>query len=76
MLSGHTHDGQIWPFRYVVRTQFPYLAGRYDVGGMPLIVSRGAGTWGPRMRLWHPGEILRVTLRGMPEQKGGNGDVP
>jgi len=63
MLAGHTHDGQIWPFRYVVRTQFPYLAGRYDVGGMPLVVSRGAGTWGPRMRLWHPGDILRVTLR-------------
>jgi predicted MPP superfamily phosphohydrolase len=27
-------------------------------------VSRGAGTWGPRMRLWEPGEIIRVTLRG------------
>jgi len=66
MLSGHTHDGQIWPFRYVVRTEFPYLAGRYDIGGMPLIVSRGAGTWGPRMRLWHAGEILRLTLRAMP----------
>jgi uncharacterized protein len=22
----------------------------------------GTGTWGPRMRLWLPGEILRVTL--------------
>ena len=31
MLSGHTHDGQIWPFRYVVRLEMPYLAGRYDV---------------------------------------------
>ena len=66
MLAGHTHDGQIWPFRYVVRTQFRYLAGRYDVAGMPLIVCRGTGTFGPRMRLWHPGEILRVTLRAAP----------
>lgn len=63
MLAGHTHDGQIWPFRYVVRTEFRYLAGRYDVAGMPLIVCRGTGTFGPRMRLWHPSEILRVTLR-------------
>jgi uncharacterized protein len=63
MLSGHTHDGQIWPFRYLVRTQTPYLAGRYDVEGMPLIVCRGTGTFGPRMRLWYPSEILRITLR-------------
>ncbi len=63
MLAGHTHDGQIWPFRYVVRLQFPYLAGRYDVSGMPLIVCRGTGTFGPRMRLWFPSEIVRVTLR-------------
>ena len=63
MFAGHTHDGQIWPFRHVVGTQFNYLAGRYHVGGMPLIVSRGAGTWGPRMRLWFPGEIVKVTLR-------------
>lgn len=63
MLCGHTHGGQIWPFSYLVRTQYPLLAGRYNVNGMTVIVSRGTGTWGPRMRLWHPGEILRVTLR-------------
>ncbi len=63
MLSGHTHDGQLWPFGYLVRTQFPHLAGRYEVSGMTLIVCRGTGTFGPRMRLWYPLEILRVTLR-------------
>ena len=63
MLSGHTHGGQIWPFGYFVRTRYPLLAGRYEVGGMTVIVCRGTGTWGPRMRLWHPGEILHVTLR-------------
>ena len=63
MLCGHTHGGQIWPFGYLVRLTYPLLAGRYEVDGMPVIVSRGTGTWGPRMRLWRPGEILRVTLR-------------
>lgn len=63
MLSGHTHGGQIWPFDYLVRTRYPLLEGRYEVNGMPVIVCRGTGTWGPRMRLWRPGEILRVTLR-------------
>ncbi|MCX6834856.1 MAG: metallophosphoesterase [candidate division Zixibacteria bacterium] len=63
MLCGHTHGGQIWPFSYVVGWMNPLLAGRHEINGMPVIVSRGAGTWGPRMRLWLPGEILRITLR-------------
>lgn len=63
MLCGHTHGGQIWPFGYVVRRFYPLLAGRYHVDGMTVIVSRGAGLWGPPMRLWQPGEIIRVTLR-------------
>jgi len=66
MLSGHTHNGQIWPFTYLVRLFYPFMGGRYEVGGMPVIVSRGTGTWGPRMRLWRPGEILRITLRSPP----------
>jgi predicted MPP superfamily phosphohydrolase len=63
MLSGHTHGGQIWPFSYLVGLANPLLAGRYEIGGMTAIVSRGTGTWGPRMRLWSPGEILRIPLR-------------
>jgi hypothetical protein len=63
MLSGHTHNGQIWPFNFLVRLSNPLVGGRYEVGGMPVIVGRGTGTWGPRMRLWRPSEILRITLR-------------
>jgi len=63
MLSGHTHEGQIWPFSYLVHLTHPFLAGRYEVNGMPVIVCRGTGTWGPRMRLWRRGEIIRITLR-------------
>jgi predicted MPP superfamily phosphohydrolase len=63
MLSGHTHGGQIWPFGYLVRIRYPFLEGRYTEQGMTVLVSRGTGTWGPRMRLWLPGQILRVTLR-------------
>jgi len=63
MMSGHTHGGQIWPFNHVVRLRYPLLAGRYEVGGMTVLVSRGTGTWGPRMRLFAPGEILVVRLR-------------
>jgi uncharacterized protein len=63
MLSGHTHDGQIWPFTYLVKLVYPRIYGGYKVGGMTLIVCRGTGTWGPRMRLWNRSELLRITLR-------------
>ncbi|MCF8044866.1 MAG: metallophosphoesterase [Desulfarculaceae bacterium] len=62
MLCGHTHGGQIWPFGYLVKLRYPFLAGLYKTDGMRLVVSRGAGTWGARMRLWHPNEIVRIVL--------------
>lgn len=63
MLCGHTHGGQIWPFDYLTGLRYPLLEGLYKVQDMTVIVCRGTGTWGPRMRLWAPGEILRITLR-------------
>lgn len=63
MLSGHTHHGQLWPFTYLVRLRYKLLGGRYQVGNMTAIVCRGTGGWGPRMRLWKPAQILRITLR-------------
>ena len=68
MLSGHTHGGQIWPFGYVVRLFYPLDVGRHEIDGMTMLVSRGTGLWGPRMRLWQPGEILRITLRAPAEE--------
>jgi len=64
MLCGQTHGGQIWPFGYIIRMIYPLLGGSYEVNGMTVIVCRGTGTWGPRMRLWRPSEILRVVLDG------------
>jgi predicted MPP superfamily phosphohydrolase len=62
-LSGHTHGGQIWPFRYIVRIAVPWVAGLYRVGASTLYVSRGTGFWGPPMRLGAPAEITELTLR-------------
>ncbi len=69
MVSGHTHAGQIWPFGWLVRLRYRLLEGRYEVGGMAVVVCRGTGTWGPRMRLWRPGEIVRITLKA-PRREG------
>jgi predicted MPP superfamily phosphohydrolase len=63
MLSGHTHGGQIWPFGALVRLTEPYVAGlfRHDPKTQ-IYVSRGAGFWGPPMRLWEPAEITKIVL--------------
>lgn len=63
ILSGHTHNGQLWPFNYLVRLRHKFVGGRYEVDGTTILVSLGAGTWGPRMRLWRPAEILRIRLQ-------------
>jgi predicted MPP superfamily phosphohydrolase len=62
-LSGHTHGGQIWPFRWMVRITVPWVAGLYRVGGSALYVSCGTGFWGPPMRLGAPAEITELVLR-------------
>jgi len=62
-LSGHTHHGQIFPFRLLTRLVFPLLAGDHPVpGGGILHVSRGTGTWGPPMRFLAPPEVTVVEI--------------
>ena len=63
MLSGHTHGGQLWPFVYLSSIPYPFQAGRFEVDGMTLVVSRGTGTWGPPMRLFFRSEIVEIILR-------------
>jgi hypothetical protein len=62
-LSGHTHHGQIFPFRLLTRLIYPLLAGDHPVtGGGILHVSRGTGTWGPPMRFLAPPEVTIVEI--------------
>ena len=62
-LSGHTHGGQIFPFHLLVKQANKYLAGLYDVNDTKLYLSRGAGYWGPPMRLFAPSEITVIRLK-------------
>ena len=62
MLCGHTHNGQIVPFNFIVRRIFPRIRGLYEVDGMFLYVSPGTGTWGPILRLGSRSEITLFTL--------------
>jgi hypothetical protein len=61
-ISGHTHGGQIWPFGALVALTQPVLVGLHRLGGGHIFVSRGAGFWGPPMRVPSPPEIARIEL--------------
>lgn len=60
-LSGHTHNGQIFPFSLLTRLYYPLDSG-YLRKGSYLYVSGGSGTWGPPIRLLAPAEVTLIEL--------------
>jgi predicted MPP superfamily phosphohydrolase len=60
-LSGHTHNGQFWPWSLLVARVFgPYAYGLNRFGGLQVITSCGVGTWGPPMRVATRSEIVLI----------------
>jgi predicted MPP superfamily phosphohydrolase len=61
-LSGHTHGGQLWPGNYLAELANPTVAGLERYGDTQLYVSRGAGAWGPPVRVGAPSDITIVEI--------------
>ncbi|MFD6343747.1 metallophosphoesterase [Streptomyces roseolus] len=61
-LSGHTHGGQLWPGNLLAGLANPTVAGLERYGDTQLYVSRGAGAWGPPVRVGAPSDITVVQL--------------
>jgi len=64
MLSGHTHNGQIFPFNILVKLAFRHAYGLRKYDDTNVYVSCGTGTWGPPMRLGSRNEITVFELQG------------
>jgi len=63
-LSGHTHNGQIFPLNIIVRLFFyPHSSYRELSKGSAIYVSGGIGTAGPPVRLFSPPEIPIIEIR-------------
>jgi uncharacterized protein len=63
MLSGHTHLGQIFPFKYITHILFKgYDYGLCKIDDFTIYTTSGAGTWGPTMRTGNSPEIVVITL--------------
>jgi predicted MPP superfamily phosphohydrolase len=62
-ISGHTHQGQIFPFRLLTRIFYSYAGGSFQLPPhATLHVSRGSGTWGPPIRFLTPPEVTVYEL--------------
>ncbi|MDR0672611.1 MAG: metallophosphoesterase [Zoogloeaceae bacterium] len=65
--SGHTHNGQLFPFNFVVRWIYENAHGYSRRGQTHYWVSAGAGTWGPRVRTTSRPEIVLFQIENSPQ---------
>lgn len=61
-LSGHTHTGQFWPFNLITRRIFKTDYGYLKTGDLQLIVTSGAATWGPPIRIGTSSEVVHIKV--------------
>jgi len=61
-LSGHTHNGQLWPINYIVKAMYEIAWGYKRIGDTHYYISSGAGTWGPPIRVGTRPEIVLIRL--------------
>ena len=64
-LSGHTHNGQLWPLNYIVGKIYELPWGYRLIGNTHYIVSCGVGGWGPPIRIGSGPEIIKIKLNFM-----------
>lgn len=62
VLSGHTHDGQIWPGNWFTRMKAENAHGFKNVDGVDSIVSSGVGYFGPPLRVGTHGEVVVIDI--------------
>ncbi len=68
-LSGHTHNGQLWPINYIIEKIYD-LAWGYEVrGNTHYYVSCGVGGWGPPIRTGSRPEIVNLKIKFKVEKK-------
>ena len=70
-LSGHTHNGQMWPLNYLTRLMYEVSYGYRKKGNMQIIVSSGFGIWGPRIRSGSRPEVLLINVSFQDSGKSG-----
>lgn len=61
-LSGHTHDGQMFPGNLTIKLMWENACGYLKKGNMHSIVTSGVGVFGPKMRVGTKNEVCNITV--------------
>ena len=61
-LSGHTHNGQIWPLNYAVKAIYECGFGSWKLGKTDYYISSGLGIWGGKYRIGTCSEYVVATI--------------
>jgi predicted MPP superfamily phosphohydrolase len=61
-ISGHTHDGQLFPIGLINGLIYELNWGYLRKGGTQFYVTSGAGTWGPPVRIGSRAEVVRFRI--------------
>ncbi len=62
-LSGHTHQGQVFPINLIVSRMYEQSHGYLRKGATHYYVSSGLGLWGGKFRIGTQSEYAVITLR-------------
>lgn len=62
LMCGHTHNGQMFPGNLIVKLTAKYTYGYEKDGDMNVVVTSGAGFWGPPCRVASDSEIVVLNL--------------
>lgn len=61
-LSGHTHNGQMFPSNILIKVIWDNPYGLLKVGNMTSIVTSGIGVYGPNMRVLTTAEVVNINV--------------
>ncbi len=62
-LSGHTHNGQMFPLNFITKIVYEKSWGYLKKGNTQFYVSSGIGSWGPPVKLASDAEIVNLKIR-------------
>ncbi|MDW7658762.1 MAG: metallophosphoesterase [Bacillota bacterium] len=62
LVSGHAHNGQIFPGNLIVRAVYENGYGYWRFGDLQTVVTSGVGTWGPPWRIASQAEIVSMKI--------------